>query len=136
MAEKMVTRTFTGFNVTFVTGFGPEGEQTTTKYFEGTPKDKEKVVKKAIQDMAGMGIFKSAELVEEIRGMTVSDFYKASVPVTRPASQQKKPIEMKEPEMTLEKVEADIAEAKEENGVSYERIRKGKRTSQKRRTSK
>lgn len=82
----MVTRTFTGYNVSFVVlnDDGTTAEQTV--YI--AENNREKAVKKATSQMAGKGIFKAAERVEELRGIKVEDFYSMSVPVTRPPSQQ------------------------------------------------
>ena len=89
--SKMVTRTFTGYNVTFLTGVNPDGsQQTTTRYVDGTPKTKERAIRKVITEMAGTGILLNVEYVEEIRGVDVDTFFRLSVPVERPESQRKR----------------------------------------------
>ena len=113
MAE-YITRTFTGFNCTFVNG-QPKFEldengrpklddkgfpimtvEKTVIYQPGTMNTKEQAVKSAIKQMAGKGILEQVDYVEEIRGVEVNEFFRISKPITRPQSQQKKPAVTKE----------------------------------------
>ena len=101
----MITRTFTGWNVKFMT-ISDEGSVRMVSKFYMTS-DKEKAIKKATAEMAGIGIFKGAEMVEELRGMSVDDFYAMSVPVTRPASQQKGYVSPKKKEVMDDESDGD-----------------------------
>lgn len=84
----MITRTFTGYNVKFAV-LNAKGEVNEEVVYIGV-NDREKAVRKATAMMAGKGILKDAEYVEELRGLEVDEFYKLSKTVNRPPSQQKK----------------------------------------------
>ncbi len=104
-----VTRTFTGYNVKFNVGTPsikvdkngkpvlnekgmPIIEQTTEVIYEpGTVTTKEASIKRAVKKMMGKGVMVGVEYVEEVRGVEVNEFFRISKPITRPASQQKKP---------------------------------------------
>lgn len=87
--NKMITRTFNGFNVKFLTLNEDGTQEDVVIYIEGT--DKEKAIKTAKTRMLGTGIFIGCDQISELKGMTLEDFNTHSVKVERPPSQRKDP---------------------------------------------
>lgn len=90
----MITRTFISYNCT-ATLVDKITKEITTDVISipmasFNKKDPEKSVKKLIPADKVLLSVDSIETVEDLRGITEEDFLTHSVPVTRPASQQKK----------------------------------------------
>lgn len=90
---KMVTRTFVGHEISFEVKIAKEINGKTElvneviKLYVDEPKT-DKAIKKACTEMLGKGIMVGCTVVEQVRGVTVEEFYKLSVPVERAPSQQ------------------------------------------------
>lgn len=80
LPEVKVIRTFFGHNVTFMV-LGEDGNMVDTTVYIPL-RDREKAVTIATQRMAGKGIFKSVEAIEERRQMPVEVFYANSEVIT------------------------------------------------------